>query len=100
MTITLELPPAMSARLVEEATGLELPLEEYLKDLIAQAMPKPRNGAELVARLEEDGVIGMWADREDGMWADREDMKDSTAWVRQQRDETSERAREKMRGLK
>ncbi len=92
MTITLELPPAMSARLVEEATGLELPLEEYLKDLIAQAMPKPRNGAELVARLEEDGVIGMWADRED--------MKDSTAWVRQQRDETSERAREKMRGLK
>ncbi len=92
MTITLELPPAMSARLVEEATGLELPLEEYLKDLIAQAMPKPRNGAELVARLEEDGVIGMWEDRED--------MKDSTAWVRQQRDETSERAREKMRGLK
>jgi len=92
MTITLDLPPTMSARLVEEAARLEEPLDEYVKLLIAQAMPKPRNGAELVALLEEDGVIGMWADRED--------MKDSTAWVQQQRGKKREQTREKMKGPK
>ena len=59
MTITLELPSIMSARLEEEAEKWEQPVEEHLKLLIAQAMPKPRNGAELVAMLEEEGVIGM-----------------------------------------
>ena len=92
MNITLDLPPVMSARLMEEAVKWEQPLEEYLKLLIAQAMPKPRTGAEMLALLEEDGVIGMWADRED--------MKDSTAWVRGQRVKTSERAREKMKAIK
>lgn len=92
MTITLELPPVMSERLKEEAAHWEQPLEEYVKLLISQAMPKPRSGAEMVAFLQEDGLIGMWADRED--------MKDSTAWVQAQRDKTSERAREKMKALK
>ena len=92
MTITLDLPPIMSARLEEEATKWEQPVEEYLILLIAQAMPKPRVGAEMVAMLQEDGVIGMWADRED--------MKDSTAWVQQQRDKATEQAKEKMKGLK
>ncbi len=92
MIITLDLPPTMSARLTEEAATWEQPVEEYVKLLISQAMPKPRNGAELVALLEEDGVIGMWADRED--------MKDSTAWVQQQRDKATEQAQEKMKGLK
>jgi hypothetical protein len=89
MTITLELPPLMSAWLEEEAEKWEQPVEEYLKLVIAQAMPMPRSGAELVALLKEDGVIGMWADRED--------MKDSTAWVRNLRDKATEASREKMR---
>ena len=92
MIITLELPPAMSAWLEKEAGQWEQPVEEYIKLLIAQAMPKPRTGAELVALLKEDGVIGMWADRED--------MKDSTAWVQQQREKVNEHAREKVRGAK
>ncbi|MDQ2799789.1 MAG: hypothetical protein M3Y13_09120, partial [Armatimonadota bacterium] len=29
------------------------------------ARPRPSNGAELVARLQEEGILGMWADRED-----------------------------------
>ena len=92
MTITLDLPPTMSARLEEEAAKWEQPVEEYVKLLIAQAMPKPRNGAEMVAMLQEDGIIGMWADRED--------IKDSTAWVQQQRDKATEQTKEKMKGLK
>ncbi len=92
MTITLDFPPTMSARIEEEAEKWEQPVEEYVKLLVAQAMPKPRNGAEMVALLQEDGIIGMWADRED--------MKDSTAWVQQQRDKATEQAKEKMQGLK
>ena len=92
MTITLDLPPVMAARLEEEAAKWEQSIEEYLKLLIAQAMPKARNGAEAVAMMQEDGIIGMWADRED--------MQDSTAWVQSQRDEASDRAREKMKGPK
>lgn len=92
MTITLELPPSMAAWLTEEAAQWEQPVEEYLRLVIAQAMPKPRNGAELVALLKEDGVIGLWADREE--------MNDSPAWVRQQRDKAHQRTLEKVKGTK
>jgi alkylation response protein AidB-like acyl-CoA dehydrogenase len=63
--VSVDLPPVMAARLQEEADIIQEPLEQYLKLLIAQAMPKPRNGNELVDRLTEAGILGMWADRED-----------------------------------
>jgi hypothetical protein len=65
MTVILDLPPVMAARLQEEADVNEQPLEDYLKLLVMQSMPKPRNGAEQVALLEAAGIIGMWAERED-----------------------------------
>ena len=65
MTVTLDFPPVMAARLQEEADRNKEPLDVYLRLLVAQAVPKPRNGAELVAQMEELGILGMWADRED-----------------------------------
>ncbi len=65
MTVTLDFPPVMAARLQEEADRNAEPLDVYLRLLVAQAMPKPRNGAEQLALLEAAGIVGMWADRED-----------------------------------
>ncbi len=84
MTITLELPPAMAAQLKEEAEQNAEPLEHYLRLLIAQAMPRPRNGAELVARMEELGVLGMWADRQD--------IGDSVEFARRLREQAETRS--------
>ena len=42
---------------IAPGTELSLPLED--------GHARPRNGAELVAALEREGFIGMWADRED-----------------------------------
>ncbi len=47
MTAMLALPLSMAAWLTEEAAQWEQPVEEYLKLVIAQAMPKPRTEAAL-----------------------------------------------------
>ncbi len=71
MTITLELPPVMSARLEEEAAKREKPVEEYALSLLERFMPSPapmpelKTGADVVAFWRANGLIGDWADRED-----------------------------------
>lgn len=42
-------------------------MEEYTAELIEDLVPTPhpRNGAELLALLEKEGIVGMWADRTD-----------------------------------
>lgn len=94
MTITLELPAELEARLEEEAVSAQITKEALASQLIAMALPPDsfENGAEAVNYWTQIGLVGMWADRED--------MKDSTAWVRQQRDLGREQSHEKMRGVK
>lgn len=94
MTITLDLPPQTEQWLEEEAAESHLSKEELALQLIALSMPTPQfqNGAEMVAYWKNIGLVGMWADRED--------MKDSTDWVRRQRERTDEKAHAKMGALK
>ena len=94
MTITLDLPKELEARLEEEAASARITKEVLAAQLIAMALPPDsfKNGAEAVDYWTQIGFVGMWADRED--------MKNSTAWVRQQRDKSSEQSQEKMRGGK
>ncbi len=94
MTITLELPAELEVRLEEEAASAHITKEVLASQLIAMALPPDsfKNGAEAVDYWTQIGLVGMWADRDD--------MKDSTAWVRQQRDKSREQSQEKMRGDK
>ncbi len=76
MSITINLPPYVETYLQAEAAKQETAVEEYAARLLEDVVPErplPKTGAEIVARLEEEGIIGMWADRED--------MKDSTEYV-------------------
>ena len=94
MTITLELPAELEVRLEEEAASAHITKDVLASQLIAMALPPDsfKNGAEAVDYWTQIGLVGMWADRDD--------MKDSTAWVRQQRDKSREQSQEKMRGDK
>ena len=94
MTMTLDLPKEIEVRLEEEAASAHITKEALASQLIAMALPPDsfKNGAEAVDYWTQIGLVGMWADRED--------MKDSTAWVRQQRDLGREQSQEKMRGTK
>lgn len=94
MIITLELPPDLEARLSEEAVNSNISEETLAFQLIAMALPPAefKDNAEAVEYWKQIGLIGMWADRED--------MKDSTAWVQQQRDKGRAHSQEKMRGVK
>ncbi len=90
MTITLDLPAELEARLAEEADGENLTKEQLASQLLALALAPPefKDGAEMVEYWKQIGLVGMWADREE--------MRDSTAWVRRLRDGGSERSRGKM----
>lgn len=69
MSIVLELAPDTESWLREEAARQQTPVEDYtatlVENVVARPRPRPSNGAELVARLQEEGILGMWADRED-----------------------------------
>lgn len=79
MSILLELSPAAEEFLRQEAARLQTPVEDYTANLVENvvARPRPKTGAELVARLKEEGILGMWANRED--------IGDSSEFARQLR---------------
>lgn len=87
MSYTLELPPNTEARVQALADAQGLAVEEYLMSLIEDALPapKPRTGAELVALLKKEGILGMWADRTD--------IGDSVEYARTLRREAETRGR-------
>lgn len=88
MSYTLELPPDTEARVQAQADAQGLAVEEYLVSLIEDALPapKPRTGAELVALLKKEGILGMWADRTD--------IGDSVEYARTLRREAETRGRD------
>ena len=67
MIYTLQLPPDTQVRAQAQADAEGVAVEDYLLSLIEEALPapKPRSGAELVALLEKEGILGMWANRTD-----------------------------------
>jgi hypothetical protein len=88
MSLTLELTPVLERRLKAVAARLGLPLAEYaLRTLEAALTPDgmPANGAELVAYWEQEGVLGIWADRAD--------IKDSSEYAGKLRRRAERRTR-------
>jgi hypothetical protein len=70
MPLTLDLPPELESELNSEAADLHLPLSEYAIRLLATGYrpdPLPRNGAELVAYWQSEGVIGSRPDISDSL---------------------------------
>ncbi|HSF39437.1 MAG TPA: hypothetical protein VLT87_06560 [Thermoanaerobaculia bacterium] len=68
MTITLELSKDLERELSAEAEKLGLPLSEYALRLLSTGRgpwSAPKNGAELVAYWQSEGVIGSRSDIED-----------------------------------
>jgi len=84
MTITLNLPPDKISELSTEASGLNLPLSEYILRILSTRQVSenlPQTGAELVAYWQSVGVIGS-----------RTDIADTQAHARQLRHDAQRRS--------
>jgi hypothetical protein len=69
MSILLNLPPELESELAAEAAQLGLPLAEYALRLLSGgriSAPQPRNGAELLAYWQREGLVGTRPDIKDG----------------------------------
>jgi len=65
MSLELNLPPELETELAAEAARLGLPLAEYALRLLAggrSSSPMPRDGTELVAYWQAEGLIGTRAE--------------------------------------
>ncbi len=83
MTLTIDLPPELETELKAEADRLHMPLAEYVVfaiDFGRPPNPMPRNGAEMVAYWEREGLLGT-----------RTDIKDPVECVRNMRDKIEKR---------
>jgi hypothetical protein len=61
MSLTLDLPDDLARELSQEAARLGLPLEAYALRLLAAGCARPgplRNGADLVAYWQAEGLVG------------------------------------------
>jgi hypothetical protein len=83
MTLTLDLPPELEARLRDEAARRGVPVEDYAVQVLQDGTLGQTVGAQIVAEWERAGVIGC-----------RPDIKDSQAHARmlRERAQTRERA--------
>lgn len=87
MTLSLDLPPDLEARLNSEATRRHLSPAQCILEVLDTAMPgapSPATPAELVDYCEREGVLGIWADRTD--------IPDSPEYARQLRHQAEQRA--------
>jgi hypothetical protein len=69
MSLVLDLPPELESELAAEAARVGLPLPEYAIRVLAGGLgpvPPPRNGAELVAYWQAEGLVGTRPDITDG----------------------------------
>ncbi len=85
MSLLLELPPELENELAAEAARLGLPLSEYALLLLAGGRgPKPvvRNGTELLAYWNDEGLVGT-----------RPEIMDGSAHARNLREQAQRRAR-------
>jgi hypothetical protein len=65
MSLMLHLPPELESELADEAARVGLPLAEYAVRVLARGrgpVPAPRNGQELLAYWQGEGLVGTRAD--------------------------------------
>jgi len=85
MSLVLHLPPDLENVLTDEAARHGLPLAEYALRVLASgrgATSPPRNGAELIAYWQAEGLVGT-----------RPEITDSPAHARALREQAQRRAR-------
>lgn len=85
MNLMLDLPSYLESELAEEAAQFNLSLPDYVLQLLIANRPtraQPRNGAELVAYWETEGLIGT-----------RPDIDDSASHARALREQAQYRGR-------
>jgi hypothetical protein len=85
MSLVLNLPPELETELLAEASRMGLPLPEYVKRLLLVGRPPeamPRNGSELVAYWQGEGLVGS-----------RGDITDSQKHARELRQQAEQRER-------
>jgi hypothetical protein len=84
MTVELELPPELQARLTAEASQSGLPLSEYLLRLLAGGRETEPlgSGADLVAYWRQEGLVGT-----------RRDVQNSQQHARSLREQAERRER-------
>jgi len=83
MSLILNLPPELEAELTAEASRWGVSLPDYVLRLLATAqtpVQRPRNGAELVAYWQSEGLIGT-----------RPDITDSAEYARTRRQQAEKR---------
>jgi hypothetical protein len=84
MSISLELPPELESELSTEASRLNLPVSEYILQVLAVRpllSNPPNTGAELVAYWQAEGVVNS-----------RSDIDDSQVYARHLRHEAETRS--------
>jgi hypothetical protein len=89
MTMMLDLPPDLEARLTAEAARRGLSPMECLLEVLDAGVPPgshPLTPGEMVQQWEREGVIGIWADRTD--------LPDSPEYARQLRRLAESRVRD------
>ena len=89
MTLTLELPPGLEARVNAEAARRGISPAECVLDVLETMMPAdplPKTPAEFVDSLEREGVLGIWADRTD--------IPDSPEYARELRRQAEQRTQD------
>ena len=85
MSLVLNLPPELETELLAGASRMGLPLPEYVKRLLLVGRPPethPRNGSELVAYWQSEGLV-----------ATRTDITDSQKHARELRQQAEQRER-------
>jgi len=82
MTLMLELPAELEARLQAEATRCGMQLEEYALQILQSGVQEQTVGAQIVAEWQRAGVIGS-----------RPDITDSQAHARMLRERAQTRER-------
>jgi hypothetical protein len=80
MSVMLELPPELEARLVSEAGERGLPLSKYILGLLTNGTDRAadfHNGAELLVYWQREGLVGTRGDIADSQQHARELRADS-----------------------
>jgi hypothetical protein len=112
MTLTLDLPPDLEARLTSEAARRGLSPADYLLELVRSATPEAPSSEPSVEPDETEDLLGPWPEDEPrpttpaevvayweregvlGIWADRTDIPDSPEYARQLRRQAEQHGRD------
>jgi hypothetical protein len=82
MTLTLDLPPELEARLQDEAARRGVPMEDCALQILQAGVQEPTIGAQIVAEWQRAGAIGY-----------RPEITDSQSHARELRERAQKRER-------